>query len=203
MAIQTPASTAAAVAPIHRVEELSREDIPFAGGKGANLGELTKAGFPVPSGFVVGAPAYAEFCDEGGLRARLAERLAGVHVDDTAALESAAADTRAMVEHEPVPTWLEAAIRAAVAQLAAGEAIAVAVRSSATSEDTASASFAGMNETFLNVRGADRSSPPCGAAGRRCSVRAPSSTAPSAASGRPTWTSPWSCSARCRRRGPA
>jgi pyruvate, water dikinase len=155
MAIQTPPSTAAAAALIHRLDELSRDDIPFAGGKGANLGELTKAGFPVPSGFVVGAPAYAEFCDHGGLRARLAERLAGVDVDDTAALESAAVDARAMVEREPMPARLEAAVRAAFAELAGGEAIAVAVRSSATSEDTASASFAGMNETFLNVRGAD------------------------------------------------
>ncbi|HET9740413.1 MAG TPA: phosphoenolpyruvate synthase [Solirubrobacteraceae bacterium] len=155
MAIQTTPSNAAAAALIHRLDELSRDDIPFAGGKGANLGELTKAGFPVPPGFVVGAPAYAEFCDEGGLRARLAERLAGVDVDDTAALESAAVDARAMVECEPMPARLEAAIRDAFAELAGGEAIAVAVRSSATSEDTASASFAGMNETFLNVRGAD------------------------------------------------
>ena len=137
MAIQTPPSTAAAAAPTHRLDQLSRDDIPLAGGKGANLGELTNAGFPVPSGFVVGAPAYAEFCDGGGLRARLAERLAGVDVDDTAALESAAIDARAMVEHEPVPARLEAAIRAAFAELAGGEAIAVAVRSSATSEDTA------------------------------------------------------------------
>ena len=164
MAIQTPPSTAAAAALIHRLDELSRDDIPFAGGKGANLGELTKAGFPVPSGFVVGAPAYAEFCDHGGLRARLAERLAGVDVDDTAALESAAVDARAMVEREPMPARLEAAVRAAFAELAGGEAIAVAVRSSATSEDTASASFAGMNETFLNVRGADE----VVAAVRRC-----------------------------------
>ena len=164
MAIQTPPSTAAAAALIHRLDELSRDDIPFAGGKGANLGELTKAGFPVPSGFVVGAPAYAEFCDHGGLRARLAERLAGVDVDDTAALESAAVDARAMVEREPMPARLEAAVRAAFAKLAGGEAIAVAVRSSATSEDTASASFAGMNETFLNVRGADE----VVAAVRRC-----------------------------------
>ena len=68
MAIQTRPSTATGFALIRRLDELSRDDIPFAGGKGANLGELTNAGFPVPSGFVVGAPAYAAFCDEGGLR---------------------------------------------------------------------------------------------------------------------------------------
>jgi len=154
MAIET-STPALAVAPVRRLDELSHDDIPYAGGKGANLGELTRAGFPVPPGFVVGAPAYAAFCDEHGLRARLSELLADVDVDDTAALEAAAEQARAMVESEPVPTWLEAAIRDAWKALAAGDDIAVAVRSSATSEDTASASFAGMNETFLNVRGAD------------------------------------------------
>jgi pyruvate,water dikinase len=155
MAIETSTSAPAAVEPVRRIEELTREDIPYAGGKGANLGELTRAGFPVPPGFVVGAPAYAAFCDEHGLRSRLAELLEGIDVDDTSALEAAAAEARAMVEREPVPGWLETAIREAFAQLDAGDDIAVAVRSSATSEDTASASFAGMNETFLNVRGAD------------------------------------------------
>ena len=154
MAIET-SEPAAAVAPVRRIEELSHADIPYAGGKGANLGELTQAGFPVPPGFVIGAPAYAAFCEQGGLRARLSELLAGVDVDDTPALEAAAAEARAMVESEPVPGRLETAIRAAWAQLDAGDDIAVAVRSSATGEDTASASFAGMNETFLNVRGPD------------------------------------------------
>ena len=155
MAIETSTPAPAAVEPVRRIEELTREDIPYAGGKGANLGELTRAGFPVPGGFVVGAPAYAAFCDEHGLRSRLGGLLEGIDVDDTSALETAAAEARAMVEREPVPGWLETAIRDAFAQLDAGEDIAVAVRSSATSEDTASASFAGMNETFLNIRGAD------------------------------------------------
>jgi pyruvate,water dikinase len=155
MAIETPAPARAETAPIRRIQDLSHADIPYAGGKGANLGELMRGGFPVPPGFVVGAPAYAAFCDENGLRSRLADRLSGVDVDDTAALESAAVEVRAMVEAEPVPAWLETAIRDAFVSLSAGEDITVAVRSSATSEDTASASFAGMNETFLNVRGAD------------------------------------------------
>jgi len=83
-------------------ERLSRADVDYAGGKGANLGELTAAGFPVPPGFVVGAPTYAAFCDVAGLRGRIEQRLATVDV-----------------------------------------------------EDTESASFAGMNETILNVRGRD------------------------------------------------
>ena len=137
-------------------EALSRADVEYAGGKGANLGELTGAGFPVPPGFVVGAAAYGAFCDDGGLRDRIAARLEGLDVDDTGALGSASADVRAMVEAEPLPGWLEEEIRGAYARLAADDPeTSVAVRSSATAEDTEAASFAGMNETFLNVRGAD------------------------------------------------
>jgi len=140
---------------VRRFAELSRSDVPFAGGKGANLGEMTSAGVPVPPGFVVGAPAYAAFCDESGLRAALAERLDGLDVDDTAALAAAAADARALVAGAPVPAWLAEAIAAAYEEMSGGADVPVAVRSSATAEDTESASFAGMNETFLNVRGAD------------------------------------------------
>src|SRR5689334_8594636 len=131
--------------------ELSRADIPFAGGKGANLGELTAAGLPVPPGFVVGAPAYSAFCEEGGLRDRIAAVLDGLDVDDTQALGAASARVRAMVEAEPVPDWLETAIARAYREI--GDDVPVAVRSSATAEDTESASFAGMNETYLNIQG--------------------------------------------------
>jgi pyruvate,water dikinase len=144
--------------PIRRFEDLSRADVPYAGGKGANLGELTAAGLPVPGGFVVGAPSYAEFCDSGGLRERIAERLGSVDVDDTEELAAATGEVREMIEAEPIPDAVEAAIRAGYERVAAeaGEAdTPVAVRSSATAEDTEAASFAGMNETFLNVRGAD------------------------------------------------
>jgi pyruvate,water dikinase len=130
--------------------ELSRADVPFAGGKGANLGELTQAGVPVPPGFVVGAPAYAAFCDEGDLRQRLAAALDGVDVQDSAALDAAASRARALVAAAPVPEPLQRAIAEAYRALGSPP---VAVRSSATAEDTESASFAGMNETFLNVRG--------------------------------------------------
>jgi pyruvate,water dikinase len=139
---------------IRSFERLRRGDVAFAGGKGANLGELTAAGLPVPPGFVIGAPAYAAFCEVGDLRARIAARLDGVDVEDTAALDRAAAEVRAMIEAEPLPEWLEDAICVAYAELGGGEKqAAVAVRSSATAEDTAAASFAGMNETLLNVRG--------------------------------------------------
>jgi pyruvate,water dikinase len=137
-------------------ERLGKGDVPFAGGKGANLGELTAAGLPVPPGFVVGAPAYAAFCDDTGLRGRIAQRLAGLDVDDTDALARASQEVRAEVEAEPIPGWLAERIRGAYRALVGEDAEApVAVRSSATAEDSESASFAGMNETLLNVRGAE------------------------------------------------
>lgn len=136
--------------------ELRRTDTDYAGGKGANLGELTAAGMPVPPAFVVGAPAYAAFCASSDLRTRLTEILSGLDVEDGAALEAASAQARDAVLHAPMPDAVRDAILRAYAILAGDDsATAVAVRSSATAEDTASASFAGMNETFLNVRGAD------------------------------------------------
>jgi pyruvate,water dikinase len=149
--LRTRAATSDAV---RRFAELSRADVAYAGGKGANLGELTAAGLPVPPGFVIGAPAYAAFCDAGDLRGRIEARLTGVDIEDTEALERAAAEVRAEVEAEPLPEGLAAAIGDAYEELAGGAPrAAVAVRSSATAEDTESASFAGMNETILNVRG--------------------------------------------------
>jgi pyruvate, water dikinase len=136
--------------------ELRREDVDYAGGKGANLGELTSAGLPVPDGFVVGAPAYAAFLVQTGLRERLAQLLDVVDVEDTAALQAASAAAQELVSETPVPEPLAREIRFAYEQLAHDDPqTPVAVRSSATAEDTAATSFAGMNETFLNIRGAD------------------------------------------------
>ena len=147
-----PVSTAL----LRRFEDLSRDDVDYAGGKGANLGEMTAAGLPVPDGFVVGAPSYAIFCDVGGLRERIEERLSSVDVDDTAELDRATKEVRVMVEEEPVPDEIAQEIRDAYLELAGDrDNPPVAVRSSATAEDTEAASFAGMNETFLNVRGPD------------------------------------------------
>lgn len=135
---------------------LSSVDVPWAGGKGANLGELTSAGLPVPNGFVVGAPAYAATQSANRLREPLESALSGIDVDDTGALQRAAESARRIVRDARVPEDVERAIRRGYGSLAAGDdAAPVAVRSSATSEDTASASFAGMNESFLNVRGSD------------------------------------------------
>ena len=135
--------------------ELGREDVSFAGGKGANLGELTRAGFPVPSGFVVGAPAYAD------VRRRTAACATGSPSDSPASTwttqtRSGARPTRfaRWSAAAPIPESVERRASAGLRR-ACGDEPAVAVRSSATAEDTEAASFAGMNETFLNIRGAD------------------------------------------------
>jgi pyruvate,water dikinase len=149
--------------PVRLFARLGREDVAYAGGKGANLGELTSAGLPVPDGFVVGAPAYAAFCTQTGLRERLSELLNGVDVEDTAALQAASTAARKLFDVTSIGEPLQREIRSAYEQLAGGaggdraggDSVPVAVRSSATAEDTADTSFAGMNETFLNIRGAD------------------------------------------------
>ena len=151
MSTEVPTS----IVPVRSLDSLRGSDAGYAGGKGANLGELMNAGVPVPPGFVIGAPAYAEFCEESGVRGGLDELLGTIDVDDTAALEAASLRAREIVAGAPVPEWLRDAVRQALADLGLGDEDAVAVRSSAASEDSASASFAGMNETFLNVRGAD------------------------------------------------
>ena len=157
MSVSPPAPAMSGLELVRSFAQLGREDVQFAGGKGANLGELTSAGLPVPEGFVVGAPAYAAFCAESGLREQLAELLDGVDVEDTAALQAASVAAREMVDADPdAARFCSARYARATSSLSGEDAEGpVAVRSSATAEDTAETSFAGMNETFLNVRGSD------------------------------------------------
>src|SRR5688500_594883 len=96
---------------VRQISELGRGDIAFAGGKGANLGELTRAGLPVPPGFVVGASVYAAFVEETGLRERIASRLEALDVDDPIALEGAARELRRLIEEEPLPAETADALR--------------------------------------------------------------------------------------------
>lgn len=133
--------------------DLSAADVPVAGGKGANLGELTRAGLPVPPGFVVSAPAYLDSMERAGARAEIASLAAGIAVDDRAALTAGSDHLAALVRGAGLPTELRAEILDAYHAL--GPNALVAIRSSATSEDTADASFAGMNQTFTNVAGDD------------------------------------------------
>ncbi len=140
-------------APITWFQDLGRADTATVGGKGANLGEMAGAGLPVPPGFVVTAAAYLDAMDEGGVRADLIAVFdeARTHVDDLAALEQSAERLRALVRKAGVPPTLREPVLAAYHQL--GTDVAVAVRSSATAEDAADTSFAGMHETFANVVG--------------------------------------------------
>src|ERR1035437_7983783 len=132
-------------------EDLRVGDSAIAGGKGANLGELTSAGLPVPPGFVVTAEAYRDAITHSEARSRLAALMGQVAADDPASLTRAAEAARDLVRTTPVPQELAAAVTAAYRRL--GDDVSAAVRSSGTIEDTAGASFAGMNATFTNVTG--------------------------------------------------
>ncbi|HVL87851.1 MAG TPA: phosphoenolpyruvate synthase [Candidatus Thermoplasmatota archaeon] len=135
--------------------EIGRNDVATAGGKGANLGEMTQVGFPVPPAFVVSADAYGEFLRDTGLHAKIGEMLKGVNVDDNKAIHEASDRIRALLHKSAMPKALEQEIANAYASLSkptGGDAF-VAVRSSATAEDLPEASFAGQQETFLNCKG--------------------------------------------------
>ena len=134
-------------------EDLGRGDVARVGGKGANLGELTRAGLPVPPGFVITAQAYLQAMDEAGVRSAMQAAAVEVDVDSPEALASAAAGLQDLVRSAGLPERLQQEVLAAYDRL--GDGCLVAVRSSATAEDTASTSFAGMNETFTNVSGHD------------------------------------------------
>jgi pyruvate,water dikinase len=137
-------------------EDLRKGDAATAGGKGANLGELAAAGLPVPPGFVVTAEGFLRAMDEGGVRAELRELFDEARADvDSAALAEVADRLRQLVRKAGIPQDLAQLVLGAYRRLGAEEPVAVAVRSSATAEDAADTSFAGMHETFANVVGDD------------------------------------------------
>jgi pyruvate,water dikinase len=141
--------------------ELGLDDVETVGGKNASLGEmvqhLAKAGVRVPDGFATTADAYRRFLAHEGLADRINALLGELDVDDTRRLGEVGAEIRNAVEEQPFPPDLEADIRNAYERLVAGASgeVSWAVRSSATAEDLPDASFAGQQETFLNVRGID------------------------------------------------
>jgi pyruvate,water dikinase len=137
-------------------EDLSAADTDLVGGKGANLGELTSFGIPVPPGFVITAEAFEAFLERSGLRREILDQVEALDVDDTEALTRAAAELQRKVQDAPLPEELARAVASAYRELSRrceAEQPFTAVRSSATAEDMPGTSFAGMNETFLNVRG--------------------------------------------------
>jgi pyruvate,water dikinase len=140
------------------LEQLGMHDVATVGGKNASLGEmigaLARLGVSVPGGFATTADAYREFLQQDGLEARIRTELAALDVDDVAKLAAAGARIRQWILATPFTPAFEQAVRAALTRLGGGAEPAVAVRSSATAEDLPEASFAGQQETFLNVRGA-------------------------------------------------
>ncbi|MDR7083697.1 pyruvate,water dikinase [Arthrobacter ginsengisoli] len=141
--------------------ELGLKDLDRVGGKNASLGEmvqnLTSAGVRVPDGFATTADAYRSFLADSGLDQKIADRLIGLDTDDVTALAAAGQEIRTLMRETPFLPDFEAQIRAAYQKLVekhgGSEDLSWAVRSSATAEDLPDASFAGQQETFLNVRG--------------------------------------------------
>ncbi|WP_297461504.1 phosphoenolpyruvate synthase [Thermococcus sp.] len=145
-------------------EELSKEDVPLVGGKGANLGELTRAGIPVPPGFCVTAEAYKYFVEnvrvEDGrtLQEWIMDIISKTNVDDSKQLQENTAKIREKIISLPMPEEIASEIEDAYKKLSqrfGKDAVYVAVRSSATAEDLPEASFAGQQETYLDVYGVE------------------------------------------------
>jgi pyruvate,water dikinase len=142
-------------------EDLRKTDIPSVGGKNANLGEITYAGLPVPPGFAVTAYSYKKFIEDTGIAAKIYDIINETMTtpDDPEQGELASKKIRKLIESTRMPKDVEKATRSAYEKLCKKlkmKDVFVAVRSSATAEDLADASFAGQQETFLNTKGADQ-----------------------------------------------
>ncbi len=135
--------------------ELTRNSLKEAGGKGANLGEMTGAGFPVPPGFVVTSDAYFKYLDHNILRNKISDILSDLDVNNSNQLDEAAKRVEDLILAGEIPQDIKHSIMESYEQLCLqeGEEVFVAVRSSATAEDLPTASFAGQQSTFLNIRG--------------------------------------------------
>jgi pyruvate,water dikinase len=151
------------------LEHIGKDDIPIAGGKGANLGEMVSLRMPVPEGFVVTTKAFDRLMQINDLGNRIQQEISGCNVDDTKNLMETSARVKQMIVDQPVPDLVKSEVvesyrnlsasgqimdKRLVSLISAGrETLSVAVRSSATAEDLPTASFAGQQATFLNVRG--------------------------------------------------
>jgi pyruvate,water dikinase len=135
------------------LEEIKKDDIVSVGGKGASLGEMTSIGLPVPKAFVVTAYAFRKFLVETGIEEALFNKLYNLDVDDPERLETAAQEAKDLVLSVPMPEDIINDIVGSYEKI--GRDLVVAVRSSATAEDLPDASFAGQQETYLNIKGVD------------------------------------------------
>ncbi|MFC2009937.1 phosphoenolpyruvate synthase [Chloroflexota bacterium] len=133
-------------------DEVTKDDIPVVGGKGANLGEMTNNGIPVPPGFNVTATAYYNYVRKTGIQDIIRGLLKGLDVQDSKRLQAVAEEVQQVVLDSKMPAELAEEIKAAYIKM--GEGL-VAVRSSATAEDLPEASFAGQQATLLNIQGPD------------------------------------------------
>ena len=139
------------------LNEVGKDDVSIVGGKGASLGEMINVGALVPDGFAVTAPAFRDFIDRSGIADDLFASLK-VDVNDPDALNRAERDAKSIIFDAEVPSDIKKAVKDRYLELCEreGEEVFVAVRSSATAEDLPDASFAGQQDTFLNMRGADQ-----------------------------------------------
>ncbi|MCK9150572.1 phosphoenolpyruvate synthase [Methanobacterium alcaliphilum] len=139
-------------------EELNKEDVDIAGGKGANLGELTQAEIPVPPGFVVTSETYDRFMKDTGIYGDVMALLESLDVNDNKKLQKASKDIKEVIISTEIPedikTFIIEAYNALCQRINKEDAF-VAIRSSATAEDLPEASFAGQQDTFLNIKGAE------------------------------------------------
>ncbi|MFA5077074.1 MAG: PEP/pyruvate-binding domain-containing protein, partial [Candidatus Micrarchaeia archaeon] len=138
-------------------EQLSRSSLAEAGGKGANLGEMANNGFPIPPGFVVVSSAYFDHLSNNGLTGPITDILSSLDVNDSDNLNRASEQIKSLILGGEIPSEIEKEIRSQYKKLSerSGKECYVAVRSSATAEDLPTASFAGQQSTFLNIRGSD------------------------------------------------
>ncbi|WP_461460984.1 phosphoenolpyruvate synthase [Methanobrevibacter sp.] len=141
---------------VAKFEKISKDDIDIAGGKGANLGELTQAGIPVPPGFVITSETYEKFMKDTEINTTIMDILKNTDVNDTKALQDASEEIKDIIINTSMPQDIETLIVEAYNQLSQSvdeEDADVAVRSSATAEDLPDASFAGQQDTYLHVKG--------------------------------------------------
>ncbi len=136
------------------LKDISKDDLPIVGGKGANLGEMIKAGFPVPPGFAVTVYSYELFLEENNLKARIKDILNSVNINNPDELQNASERIQKLITKGEIPEIVAKNIISSYKKLSGYFRKAlVAVRSSATAEDLPTASFAGQQATFLNIRG--------------------------------------------------
>lgn len=134
------------------LEEIRKEDIAAVGGKGASLGEMSAIGLPVPKAFVVTSHAFRRFLVEANLEDVIFDDLEKLDVDDSDALDAASNRAKKAIMNARMPDWIKGGVRKAYKKMG-GSRLIVAVRSSATAEDLPDASFAGQQETYLNIKG--------------------------------------------------